>query len=305
MINEKHKQHLRDRGHNYTDKTIKHFGLNSGTWHKAEVIFYNFQGVKGYLEIKPGSKWRKLKDHHITIMGDYWPKQLILCEGEHDLFRAYQEGIKGACSFTGGASSIPARERLGVLRHKNLVIIFDQDKAGRQGAERVAGELYKSELYKIGWIKKIDLPVDQGKDLTDYFNEGHTAEELQDLIDLTTPLTHPNYKEQYNLIEKYRDKIYKDQSIKRSKRDKVYTMADYIIRRANIYTGEFSDSFSQIGQRWDMSRLAIIDLWKRTFKAWGLLDWKGSPGRNEQTTFKVKEYPKVKFQAQDRRKQEN
>lgn len=313
MIKAEHIRHLQERGKTYiTDKkTIRRFGLNSGTWHKAEVIFYNCRDcegkrAKGYLEIKAGSKWRKLKDHHTTIFGDFWNwhrlKWINITEGENDLFTAYSKGIRGICCFTTGAGVIPPPEKLKIFKYKSLAILYDQDKGGREGAKRLAGELIKPE-YKISQIKVISLPVDEGKDLEDYFSEGHTAKELQDLIDRTTPLNHPNWQEQKIFSQQWKDKILSDRRMKRSKKLLAWAVGKDCIDRAGIYRGDFIDTFSGIAERWGLkSGHTTRMFFEQTIKRFGLITWKGKAGRKGKTIFRVIGYPVVSFNAQNRRK---
>lgn len=288
-----HRQFLRDRRHDYNDKTIKHFGLKSEEYRGKEIICYNFQEVKRYLKITEKGiegSWQSFPGHNVSVIGDYRPKRLILCEGEHDLMMAWQKELAGVCSFTGGAMSIPTADKLEVFEGKDVAIIYDHDKAGIEGAERTAQAL----LNIVHAIKIIQLPVKgDGQDLTDYFCQGGTKEDLIRRIDLIPPWGNPNFKEKDALIEKYRDKIYSDSSVKITKRSRLFDVVYYLIQRANIYTGQFRDTFANLGANWEISRINMINLFKRHLG--DLIEWEGDPGRSGRTTFTIKNYPKVRF----------
>lgn len=294
-LKQAHRQFLKDRKHDYDDRTIKHFKLESQGYHGEQIIRYDFQGVKRYLRItEQGIKgtWQSFPKHNISVIGDYQPKKLILCEGEHDLMMAWQRGLSGVCSFTGGAMSIPTANKLEVFEGKDVAIIYDHDRAGEEGAEKIARAL----LNMVHAIKIIQLPVkEKGQDLTDYFCQGGTKEDLIRRIDSIPPFGHPNFKEKDALIEKYRDKIYSDSSVKITKRSRLFDIVYCLIQRANIYTGTFRDTFSAMGKSWNMSGETMRSLLRQTLRDWGLLDWGGESGRTGKTTFRILEYPKVRF----------
>ncbi len=295
VLKPEHCKFLRDRGHDYTAETVKRFGLRSEKYHGQEIICYNFQNVKRYLLVSEkgiDGTWRSFRGHKVTVMGDFAPKELILVEGEHDLMMGWQKGLRGVCSFTGGAMALPAFDKLRVFEGKDLVIIYDNDKAGREGAEKVGKAVFEI----IHLIKIVQLPVQgNGGDLTDYFYNGGTKEDLLRRIDQCVPWGHPNFRELYNLMQKYRDKIYSSSEVKDTNRGRLFSLTCDLIDRANIYTGQFKATFSEIGEPYKLKRVAVINILSRNLKQWEILDWKGNPGRSSKTTFALKEYPKVRF----------
>lgn len=96
------------------------------------------------------------------------PDQLVICEGEFDclVLRAY--GIP-AISSTAGARTFKNEwiDQLASVRH--LYICFDNDEAGKQGADELIEKL--SETLPSTSVLQINLPDEVGKhgDITDYF----------------------------------------------------------------------------------------------------------------------------------------
>lgn len=93
-------------------------------------------------------------------------KQIILTEGECDSLALRTIGYT-AISTTGGASTFPD-EWIDVLAGKEVVILYDADKAGVEGAIKVMRKLPNA---RIAWI-----PIVYGKDVTEVIHGGGTDE---------------------------------------------------------------------------------------------------------------------------------
>lgn len=104
---------------------------------------------------------------------------VLLCEGEWDALLAIQNGFNGI-TFTGGANSKP-KEYAHLFTDKKVAICYDNDKAGKDGAN---GMLVALEEYAMS-VKIIGLPVDEEKeDITDYFVKyKYNKEDLRKLIE--------------------------------------------------------------------------------------------------------------------------
>ena len=84
---------------------------------------------------------------------------LLLCEGEKDVVTAYCHGAN-AVTFTSGAGALP--EDLTVLdEYNNIVIAYDNDEKGKEGAKKTAVALYKSG-------RKVSIVEPDKYDITDY-----------------------------------------------------------------------------------------------------------------------------------------
>lgn len=106
---------------------------------------------------------------------------IIIVEGEKDMLTMLSQKIP-AVSIVGGAATLPymcQRELVG----KDIVIIYDCDEAGREGAETLV-----HWLYSIGarQVKNVDLGLQDKEDINDWFMKyGMTREELINLIKTT------------------------------------------------------------------------------------------------------------------------
>jgi len=117
---------------------------------------------------------------------------VIVAEGEWDCLLTGQEfgaaGLVSTCiTGTHGAASIPTSAELERLRGRDVFIAYDCDQAGRRGARKLAGALEST----ASEIRVIELGLDEGQDLTDWFQAaGKTADDLWALMH-TTPLWGP------------------------------------------------------------------------------------------------------------------
>jgi len=120
--------------------------------------------------------------------------KILLVEGEMDAILANQLGYK-AITVTGGAGTWKPEEWNSLFENKIVHILYDIDKAGTKGAEKVARLL----LPHTQEIKIVDLPISKPKngDLTDYFIKfGHTKEELDREIENTSEFKIEEFNEQ-------------------------------------------------------------------------------------------------------------
>lgn len=118
-------------------------------------------------------------------------KRLIfICEGEKDCDTLASLGAVATCNPEGasGAGSAYTTERWAALTRSHVVILPDNDDAGRKHAERVAATIYPM----VASVRLVTLPevVEKG-DVTDYINAGGTLEELGALI-ASTPTWTPS-----------------------------------------------------------------------------------------------------------------
>ena len=88
---------------------------------------------------------------------------LLLCEGEKDVVTAHCHGANAA-TFTSGAGAVP--EDLTVLdEYNNIVIAYDNDEKGIEGAKKTASALFKSGR-KVSIVEWNGEP--EKYDITDY-----------------------------------------------------------------------------------------------------------------------------------------
>ena len=138
-------------------------------------------------------------------------QQLIICEGELDRLALMSKGISAITS-THGAGTFKEDWIKNIGKYRKIYICFDNDEAGRKGAERVA------KMVENGGFEThiITLPdeVGNGGDITDYLTKLNNptddlfskyAEPYPERIDTTqfSPLTSEQLIETLGLTIKY------------------------------------------------------------------------------------------------------
>lgn len=109
-------------------------------------------------------------------------QEIILCEGELDCLLLIQNEFS-AITIT-GAAGVFKEQWTRYFHNKDIVIIFDSDEAGKKAAIKVRNILY--EVVKS--IKIIDLNLQDGEDVTDYYIKyNKSSENLKKLIIETEP----------------------------------------------------------------------------------------------------------------------
>jgi hypothetical protein len=113
-------------------------------------------------------------------------EDIIFCEGEMDCIILNQEGFN-ALTVTSGAGTWSPEWTI-LFKGKRVIMCLDNDLAGREGTQRVAGILAKvASVYVVKWPS--NLP--EKGDVTDYFvNLGHTRDDFQQ-ITVDAPLFEP------------------------------------------------------------------------------------------------------------------
>lgn len=116
------------------------------------------------------SKYGKYSRDYGSVSGFLTPYKLVLkdtvviVEGEKDMLTLLSNNIP-AVSIVGGANTLPymmQRE----LKDKNVVIIYDCDDAGREGAENLVYWLYSIGVKSV---KNVDLGLEDKEDVNDWF----------------------------------------------------------------------------------------------------------------------------------------
>jgi len=126
--------------------------------------------------------------------------KLIICEGEKDMLTAKSMGFKNAVAKVGGAKSYLIG---GVnFMNKQVVIVYDCDTAGREGAIQDAITLTERFACKV---KVVDLGLQDKEDLNDYFIKySKTVQDFQTLV-AATPLFVPTVQLKTSRLEQFVD----------------------------------------------------------------------------------------------------
>ena len=174
-----------------TDKIIKHFklpwtvdvaqreDLHIGYNKKDKRLVFGIakNGFLGHIKEHKGPQYGHDKSNKIypeSVLDEADPNQLLfILEGEKDAITALSNEIMGV-SFTAGAGAIP-QDLSALDSYKNIVICYDADEKGQEGAEKVARALAvisdrKIRIYKWGNVPK-------GYDITDFFKDGGSRED--------------------------------------------------------------------------------------------------------------------------------
>jgi len=124
----------------------------------------------------------------LTLILYRWPEWagitgcLIITEGEKDADRAWSEGFQ-ATTNTGGANRKWTKEFSQAVDGRKIVIIPDEDPPGLERVNRIAESLEKYAKQSQFVILRLPNMPPGKKDLSDWFDAGNKAADLQKLID--------------------------------------------------------------------------------------------------------------------------
>lgn len=97
------------------------------------------------------------------------PRSVLIVEGEKDVDRLYREGLIGTCNPMGAGKWID--EYSVCLKGRTCIVIPDKDKPGEEHIQMVLRSL-------AGQAKKAAPLRLEAKDVSEWFDAGHRAEEL-------------------------------------------------------------------------------------------------------------------------------
>lgn len=191
---------LQRRG--YTMDTVNRYNLG---WDGERITIPipdengNIMNVRRYKADEKNPKFKMISigegygRARIFPINNLYHQNIMLCEGELDAILANQLGYF-AVTVTGGAGTW-REEFTNLFKGKDVVIIYDVDKQGRRGANKIANILM--DVAKS--IKNVILPITDisNGDLTDYFvSMQHGKEDLDKLIE-NTPYCKQSFKEDF------------------------------------------------------------------------------------------------------------
>lgn len=134
-----------------------------------EVISYNILKHKGLSKVYAPED----SDSGYIFPYDAWKKSdetTYICEGEKDALVARSLGLNAIC-ITGGASSLPQNVFLRDFAGRDVVIVYDNDDAGKIGCSKL-GTLLASYAKDVKAIHIGEVVEDKkGGDVSDYVNE--------------------------------------------------------------------------------------------------------------------------------------
>ena len=126
---------------------------------------------------------------------------VIRVEGEADALAIFQylpddwAVVTNSC----GANSVP--ENLEIFSDKIVYVLGDADSPGVEGAIKFAAAV-KSVARQVR-LGELPYPVEpeHGKDVRDYFNDGHTFEELRSMLEASPEFERPGRKQKKSAVD--------------------------------------------------------------------------------------------------------
>jgi putative DNA primase/helicase len=204
--------------HRLSDRVIAHFGLYAANGHTAagkpriELRFPNADGETVKLLTSFQKPWLSPKGGH----KDFWlnthrladnPKgsAIFVCAGEWDLFALWEHtGVNGISPANGETSNPKNTDDLELFSGRNVVILYDNDTAGRKGGKQLARNILRHVKTKS--VKVIDLAAlgaakaEGGSDLDDFFASGGKKERLREEVQLTPEFKSDSEPDAYKLV---------------------------------------------------------------------------------------------------------
>lgn len=131
--------------------------------------------------------------------------RIYITEGEFKAVILNQYGFP-ACASTGGAGTFP-QEWGSLFKDKEVIIIYDNDEAGKKGARKLCLILYPyTKKIKNILLSELD-PIPDGKDINDYFVKlSKSAEDFTKLVESSAWFAPEKYNN-VNLEEEHNDPI--------------------------------------------------------------------------------------------------
>lgn len=120
----------------------------------------------------------------ISVLTEDDPEEIIVCAGEWDALLTIQHGFH---AITRTASETTWAAEWGeYFRGKKVYVCHDMDSTGQDANKKVA-----RLLRRVADVYVVTLPYEitpkNGKDLTDYWLEGHTEDDFRKLLEEATP----------------------------------------------------------------------------------------------------------------------
>lgn len=197
QLNEEQQQYLQQLG--LTADIINRFFFRSAqeklmfrhTWNHIPIgyTWFNAPQLSSYNASQPKYYYDKnniggMLVPYDTVLNE---SKLLITEGEKDMLITRSKGIQQAVAKIGGAMT-PVVAGIN-LNHKQIVLVYDCDEKGREGAIKDAIILTNVHHCQV---KVVDLQLQNGEDLHDYFMKyHHTKEDLYALIQNTQVFTVP------------------------------------------------------------------------------------------------------------------
>lgn len=194
----------------YFFSSAQHKLMFKHTWDGLAIgyTWFNSPLLKSYNAGAPKYKYDKNNIGGMVIPYDNVIKYntVVICEGEKDMLTALSMGVPNAVAKVGGAKTWI----MGGINFegKNVVIVYDCDKYGREGAIQDADVLTERFNCKV---KIVDLALQDKEDLNDYFIKYNKTKQDFDTLIKSTPIHVPVPKAPQDKILTYVDSLSKEE----------------------------------------------------------------------------------------------
>jgi DNA primase len=180
-------EYLVKRGISWDTMQAYHLGYDFDTKRITIPVFDQFDQcvnirLMGWTkdQRKTGNKYMNIKGHGKVRLYPEWVMQdepvLVLVEGEIDALTGRTAGLP-TVTWTGGSSSW-GQEFGWMFAGKKVIILYDNDQAGREGARR-----QRDQLIGVGAVPYLHDPLMvEGKDLNDWICAGVDLDPLRNVI---------------------------------------------------------------------------------------------------------------------------
>ena len=185
------KDYLKEKG--FTLETLKKFSVFTGEgWDngkKYECVYFPIPtGMKYRLFECPNHKYKNGIGAGACLFKtvENPPDELlILCEGEFDAMIGWQNTGYPFWTSTAGTMSFESKWVDELKKFKKIIIGFDNDEGGRDGAASTINILVRGGIDRKR-IVQIEVPETMGKDWCDYFSAGMTKKDFDELINIAS-----------------------------------------------------------------------------------------------------------------------
>jgi len=172
---------------------IKHFriGWDSHLLHPAYTIpVYDSKGVlrdvrRYQIDVTRNTKIWSISGHGgkklYPIIGVEWHEEVIICEGEWDALLTIQHGFDAVTRTSTADAWLSDWNEL--FRDKIVYLIHDMDVKGQEANRKIGYQLRGVAAGVFAVSLPYEITEKHGKDLSDFWMDGYTPEDLQALME--------------------------------------------------------------------------------------------------------------------------
>lgn len=163
--------------------------LEPGNQGKSKSFFISSLDANGHWVNKtPHASKRFLYRLDEVRTGIKQGKKIYLVEGEKDVGRLRKEKLISTTILEGAGGAIRS-EYVKQLEGADIVLLYDEDKAGYVRRDKFCVALFgKVKSLRVVKLPGLEYREDHGLDISDWLDQGHTIQELEQLVNATVPV---------------------------------------------------------------------------------------------------------------------